>query len=84
MPKKLIGKLTHYFDKIGVGVIELSGTLNKGDKISIEHSGEAFEQTVESMQIEHKQIAKAIKGQAIGMKMAQPAKHNSSVFKVTD
>ena len=34
--KKPIGAITHYFNKIGVAVIELSGKINEGDDISIE------------------------------------------------
>lgn len=83
LDKKLVGKITHYFDKIGVGVIELSAELKQGDKISIEtHDGNSFEQTVSSMQIEHEQVKKAKKGDAIGIKLAQPVR-NANVYKVT-
>ena len=33
--KKLVGRVTHYFTKIGVGVVELSDELKIGDRISI-------------------------------------------------
>jgi len=84
MGKTLIGKVTHFYDKIGVGVIELTADLKEGDKISIEKDGEAFEQTVSSMQIENDKIQEAKAGQAIGMKLDKPAKANSEVFKVTE
>ncbi len=84
MAKELVGKLTHYFDKIQVGVIELTGRLTEGDKISIEKDGEAFEQKVSSMQIDRKPVEEAKAGDAIGMKLTQPAKENSQVFKVTE
>jgi len=84
MAKDLVGKITHYYGKIGVAVIELSGDLKDGDIISIEKDGEAFEQTVGSMQIEHEKIQAAKAGQAIGMKLDQHAKENSEVFKVTE
>ena len=83
LDKKLVGKITHYFDKIGVAVIELSAELKEGDKISIEmHDGSSFEQTVSSMQIDREPVKKAKKGDAIGIKMAQPAR-NATVYKVT-
>ncbi|MFH1586883.1 MAG: hypothetical protein ABID38_03440 [Candidatus Diapherotrites archaeon] len=84
MGKDLVGKILHYYDKIGVAVIELSGNLKDGDKISIEKDGDALEQTVGSMQIEHEKIKSAKKGQAIGMKVSSPVKQNSEVFKVTE
>jgi len=84
MPKKLIGKITHFFDKIGVGVVELSGGLKIGDKISVEGNESAFEQTIDSMQIDKNPVKAAKAGQAIGLKLAQPVKKNAQVFKVTE
>lgn len=82
MDKELIGKITHVFDKISVVVIELEKGLKVGDKISIEKDGEAFEQVVDSMQIEKTPIQKAKAGDAIGLKTLQPAKKGSDVYKV--
>ena len=85
MGKELVGKITHFYNKISVAVVELSGTLKKGDKISIEKEGEEpLEQTVGSMQIEHEQVKEAKRGQAIGMKIDKPVKENSQIFKITE
>ena len=84
MAKKPIGKVKHYFDKIGVAVIELSGSLNAGDRIEIAKSEEdAFQQDVASMQVDHKPVEKAKKGDAIGMKVDSPTKAGAVVSKVT-
>ena len=32
MAKKLVGKITHFFDKINVAVLELEGNLKVGEK----------------------------------------------------
>jgi len=63
---KLIGRVTHYFDKIKVAVIELAGPLKVGDTIRIV-GGEStdFEQEVGSMEAEHEKIKKAKKSQVI-------------------
>jgi translation elongation factor EF-1alpha len=84
MEKELIGKITHVFDKISVVVIELEKGLKVGDKISIEKDDEAFEQVVDSMQIEKTPIQKAKAGDAIGLKTIQPAKRGSDVYKVLE
>lgn len=84
IPKELVGKITHYFDKIGVGVVELSAPLKVGDKISIEGHDKVVEQTIDSMQIDQQPVPKAKKGEAIGLKVAEPVKNNDKVFKVTD
>lgn len=81
MGKKQIGKVTHYFNKIGVAVIELTGTLKVGDVITIEGHGNAFDQTVKSMQIDNKPIKEAKKGNSVGLKIDQAVKENDAVFK---
>ena len=82
--KELVGKVTHYYGNIQVAVVELSGKLKVGDTVSIEKDSQGFEQTVASMQIEHKQVKEAEKGQAIGMKVIQEVKPGFQVFKVTE
>jgi putative protease len=80
--KKLVGKITHYFTKIGVGVIELSDELKVGDRISIEGVTTNFQQTVDSMEIEHQRVDKAGPGQSIGLKVEQRVREGDHVYKV--
>ena len=80
--KKLVGKISHYFTKIGVAVIELTDKLSVGDEISIEGASTNFTQKVDSMQIEHKNIEKAKKGDSIGMKVKDRVREGDSVYKV--
>ena len=82
--KKEIGKIAHFYPKISVAVVELTGELKVGDKISIEGHDNVVEMTVESMQIEHNPVEAAKKGDAIGMKTAQPVKENDVVYKVVE
>jgi putative protease len=78
-----IGKVTHYYDKIGVAVVELDGGLSKGDKIKFVRGGEdMFEQEVESMQIEHDKIDSAKKGDVVGLKVDQEVKEDAEVYKI--
>lgn len=70
-----VGEITHYYDKIGVAVIELTAPLKVGDRIKVTtHAGEEFEQEVTSMQMEHESVQKAKKDDAIGLKVDQPVK----------
>jgi putative protease len=80
--KKLIGKILHFYNKISVAVIELTDKLSVGDEISIEGPSTNFTQTVDSMQIEHKNIKDAKKGDSIGLKVINEVKENDSVYKV--
>ena len=83
MPDFKVGKVTHYYDKIGVAIVELSGGLAVDDKIRIVRDEDEFKQEVESMQIEHKQIKTAKKGDVIGLKVDQPVKEGAEVYKVS-
>ena len=80
--KKLVGKVSHYFSKIGVGVIELSDELKVGDRISIEGATTNVQQTVRSMQIEHADVQSAGPGDAIGMKVDQRVREGDLAYKL--
>ena len=82
--KVFIGKIIHFYPKISVVVVELEDALKVGDKISIERESGSFEQTVESMQIEHENVQQAEKGQAIGMKVSERTREGAKVFKVVE
>jgi translation elongation factor EF-Tu-like GTPase len=79
---KLIGKVTHYFGKIGVAVIELEETLKVGDTIRIVGGETDFTQTVESMEIEHQKVKEAKAGQSVGLKVAQKVREGYKVYKL--
>ena len=79
---KPIGKVSHYYDKIGVAVIELSDTLQVGNEIKFSGHDQEFTQMVESMQAEHKNIPSAKKGESIGLKVNQKVKENDKVYLV--
>jgi len=76
-----VGRVTHYFSKISVAVVELKAPLAVGDHILIKGPTTDFEQVVESMQIEHKNIQKAEAGQSIGLKVAQRVREKDIVYK---
>jgi putative protease len=83
MQEKEIGKITHYFGHIGVGIIELSDALRVGDSIHIKGHSSDFSQAIESMQIEHANVLEAKSGDSIGIKVAQKVHPHDQVFKVT-
>jgi putative protease len=87
MPKakkeKLIGKITHYFSNIDVAVIELLTPLKNGEKIRIVGGQETnFEQKVSSMQIDHKEVKSAKKGDSVGMKVDEKVHEGYKVYKI--
>ncbi|MFH1770212.1 MAG: hypothetical protein ABH828_01505 [archaeon] len=85
MAEKEIGVITHYFSHIGVGVIDIKkGPLKIGDKIHVKGATSDFMQKVQSMQIEHKKIEEAKKGDDIGIKLKEHVRVHDKVFKITD
>ncbi|MGQ9624828.1 MAG: translation elongation factor-like protein [Candidatus Bathycorpusculaceae bacterium] len=76
-----VGRVTHFFPKISVAVVELAASLAVGDTISFKGPTTDFEQVVESMQIEHKNIQKAEAGQSIGLKVIQRVREKDKVYK---
>lgn len=80
-----IGKITHFFSKINVGVLELTkGEINTGDTIHIKGATSDFYQKVESMQVEHEPVEKAEKGMEVGLKVENPVRENDIVYKVKE
>ena len=58
--EKPIGEITHFFSNIGVAVINLFSPLKQGVTIRIVGGQETdFEQKIDSMQINHKEVKSA-------------------------
>ena len=83
MPEeKKIGTISHYFSKISVGIIDLKDDLKVGDTIKIKGHTSDFEQKVDSMQLEHKDIKEAKKGDSVGIKVKDKVREADEVYKV--
>jgi len=76
-----VGKVAHFFTKISVAVVELKAPVKVGDKLVIRGPTTDLEQTVESMEIEHKKVTKAEAGQSIGLKVKDRVRENDTVYK---
>ena len=78
-----VGRVVHYYDKIKVAVVDLTGDISVGDKLKFVRGGEdLFEQSVEEMQMEHKKITTAKKGEIVAIKATEEVKEGAEVFKV--
>ena len=77
-----IGEITHYFNKIGVAVVELTGKISVGDKILIQGPNTDFEQSVESMQMEHKEVSEAKSGESVGLKVKDRVREKDRIYKI--
>ncbi len=83
MPKEtLIGEIMSFYSHVNVIAIQLSGPLKAGDKIHVKGATTDFTQKVDSIQIEHKKVAAAKKGDSVGIKVKDKARKNDKVYKV--
>ena len=82
MPEKEIGIVSIYFSHVGVAAIELSDDLKIGDRIHVKGSTTDFEQVVNSMQIERKNVSSAKKGGHVGIIVSDKVRPNDVVFLV--
>lgn len=79
-----VGTVSHFFSKISVAVVELTAPLKAGETIAIKGMTTNFEQTVDSMQIEHETVNEAKKGDSIGLKVRDRVREGDIVYRVKD
>ena len=79
--EKPIGKITHFYDKIGVGIVKLKTGIKVGDALRFHGRKGEFVQTVASMQFDHKPLEKASRGKEVGIKLDQKVQEGDLVFK---
>lgn len=80
--EKEIGRVSSYFSNVGVAAIQLSGKLKIGDKVHIKGHTTDFEVSVDSIQIERKDVKEAKKKDHIGIKVPEKVRPNDKVFLV--
>ena len=79
MRKTEVGKVIHYYDKIGVAIVRLSKSLTVGGKVKFEKGNYSFEQIIESMQLDHKPISEGKSKEEVAIKVDQAAKEGTIV-----
>lgn len=79
----MIGRVTHYYPKVGVAVVVLQDHLSAGDMIHITGPHEDFHQSVSSMEIDHEKITEAGKGDDIGIKVTRRVHTGDLVYRET-
>ena len=79
-----IAKVTHYYDKIGVAVVDvIKQSLKVGDLIKISGHDNEFNQAVSSLQVEHTQVKEIAKGESGALKTDKPVKEGDVIYLVT-
>ena len=81
---KPIGKVSHYYGKVGVAIIKLQDELKVGDRIRIEKRERAFTQEVASMHKDYRPIEKAGAGDEIGVKVEEKPHEGALVCRLEE
>jgi hypothetical protein len=84
MEYQFIGKVTHYFDRLNVAVVQLQDELYLDDWILIEGQRTELEQQVLSMQIDRQPIEKGDAGQEVAIKVDDVVHENDDVYLIVD
>jgi putative protease len=84
MEGEKIGEVTHFYNRICVGVIELSGDIKIGDMIHFLGRSTDFRQEVESIQIEHEPVGEASAGTEVAVQVERRVRKGDKVFKLTE
>ncbi len=85
MAEERIGRVKHYFSKVGVAVIELEkGTLKVGDSVHISGYTSDFIQKIDSIEIEGERVPEVKPGDSFGVKVDEKVRENDDVYKVEE
>lgn len=78
---QVVGEVIHFYPHICVAVISLRQDLKQDDWVTFVGHEKNFDQQITSMQIEHKPVALAKKGQVIGLRVNSSVKERDLVYR---
>ncbi|MFA5174247.1 MAG: hypothetical protein WC438_03630 [Candidatus Pacearchaeota archaeon] len=82
MEGKLIGEVSNFFEHVSVAAIKLTGNVKLGATIRIVGGDKDFTEIVDSMQLQHKNVTSAKKGDEIGIRISDKARKGYKVYLV--
>ena len=82
--ERQVGRITHYFGRIGVAAVELEDALLVGDSIGVKGHTSDWVQRVDSMQVDGADVERAERGQVVGIKVSEHAREHDVVFKLEE
>ncbi len=83
MAEQEIGIVTHYFDRPGVAVIKLTaGELAVGDQVRFVGHTSDFTETIESMEVDHAGVTRAMEGHEVAVKVVARVRPHDKVLRL--
>ena len=81
--RKRIGTVTHFYNRIGVAVVELDAPLKMGDRLLFLGHTSEFTQLVGSMEIDHRKVQEVGAGAEVAIKVIRRVRRGDQVFRVS-
>jgi putative protease len=75
-----VGKVTHFFSNLSVAIVKAGKAIKKGDTLHFKGATTDFTQKVGTMQVDHKDIEKAKKGDEFGTKVDDKVRDGDTVY----
>lgn len=76
-----IGKITHYYPKIHVGIIDVEkGQLTVGDILYIQGKKTRFKQKVASIEYNHQKVRRVGPGYQVGIRLSARVREDDDVY----
>lgn len=79
-----LGDVTHYYNKIGVAVLNLVEPIHVGDLVYISGHTTDFEQRVTSLQIEHQAVQEAAAGADVALEVVERVRHDDKIYRIVE
>jgi putative protease len=77
----MIGRVIHYYPRIGVAAVILEDHLAQGDRIHIYGPHDDVHQSASSIEIDHVPVREADRGQDIGIRVSVRVHEGDVVFR---
>ncbi|MBI2633925.1 MAG: hypothetical protein HYW80_01285 [Parcubacteria group bacterium] len=79
-----VGQVTHFYGKLGVGIVKLSAPVKAGDTLHFLGSSTDFTQAAGSLQVNHQNVEQGKKGEEVGIKVDQRVREGDEVYLVRE
>jgi hypothetical protein len=79
-----IGKVIHYYNHLGVAVLELVEELKLGDKVHFVGISTDFVQRVTSMEVDHHTVLWVKPGDNMAIKVVRPVHVHDVVYRIVE
>ena len=75
-----IGRVSHYYSHLSVAAVSLEAPLRVGDRIHIKGHTTDLVQPVESLEVDHKPVERAVPGDDVAMKVTDHVREHDKIY----